>query len=228
MRRSDRLFQIVNYLQGRKLAITADQIAEELEVCVRTVYRDMRDLMLSGVPIQSEAGVGYMLDKDYHLPPLMFDVEEIEALVLGAAMVGSWTDEQMAGVSRRVLDKVKAALPDRSQSIINETALFALPSAGKLPWTVDFGAIRRSIRSKNKINISYADENGDQTKRTIRPLAMASFAPVWLVMGWCELRNDFRSFRLDRIEEMDILEKCFKDEPGKTLDDYLNCVEQEP
>jgi len=137
MRRSDRLFQIVNYLQGRKLAVTAEQIAEELDVCVRTVYRDIRDLMLSGVPVQAEAGVGYMLDKDYHLPPLMFDVEEIEALVLGAAMVGSWTDEHMASISRRVIDKIRAALPDRARSIINETALFALPTTGKLPWTVD-------------------------------------------------------------------------------------------
>jgi len=221
MRRSDRLFQIVNYLQGRKLAVTAEQIAEELDVCVRTVYRDIRDLMLSGVPVQAEAGVGYMLDKDYHLPPLMFDVEEIEALVLGAAMVGSWTDEHMASISRRVIDKIRAALPDRARSIINETALFALPTTGKLPWTVEFGAIRRCIRNKNKIHISYADEKGDQTKRVIRPLAMASFAPVWLVLGWCELRIDFRSFRLDRIESIEILDEHFRDEPGKTLDDYL-------
>ena len=133
MRPSDRLFQIVNFLQGRKLAVTAREIAEELGVCERTIYRDMSHLMLSGVPVRGEAGVGYMLDRNYHLPPLVFDVEEIETLVLGAAMVGSWSDEQMAGTARRVLDKIKTALPDRQRALINETALFAPDSSRKIP-----------------------------------------------------------------------------------------------
>lgn len=227
MRRSDRLFQIVNFLQGRKLAVTARQIAEELGVCERTIYRDMSDLMLSGVPVRAEAGVGYMLDGNYHLPPLVFDVEEIETLVLGAAMVGSWSDEQMAGTARRVLDKIKSALPERQRVLIYETALFAPDSSRKIPWTVDFSAIRRAVRSKNKLAFKYTNESGEKTERIIRPLAMAFFAPVWLVLGWCELRTDFRNFRLDRMESMEVLDEHFRDERGKTLEDYLKQISYE-
>lgn len=221
MRRSDRLFQIINFLQGRKLAVTAREIADEFGVCVRTIYRDMNDLMLSGVPIRSETGVGYMLDRDYHLPPLVFDVEEIEALVLGAAMVGSWSDDRMAGTSRRALDKIKAALPQKQRALIHDTALFSPQSSQKIPWSVDFSAIRRAVRNKNKLALTYTNEKSERTERLIRPLAMAFFAPVWLVLGWCELRNDFRNFRLDRIESMNVLDEHFRDEPGKTLQDYL-------
>ena len=227
MRPSDRLFQIVNFLQGRKLAVTAREIAEELGVCERTIYRDMSHLMLSEVPIRGEAGVGYMLDSNYHLPPLVFDVEEIETLVLGAAMVGSWSDEQMAGTARRVLDKIKSALPDRQRALIHETALFAPDSSRKVPWTVDFSAIRHAVRSKNKLTFKYTNESGEKTERIIRPLAMAFFAPVWLVLGWCELRADFRNFRLDRMESMKVLDERFRDERGKTLKDYLKQIGHE-
>lgn len=221
MRRSERLFQIVNFLQGRRLAVTAREIAEELGVCARTIYRDMNDLMLSGVPVRAETGVGYMIDRGYHLPPLVFDVEEIEALVLGAAMVGSWSDDEMAGTARRALDKIKAALPERQRALIYETALFAPHSSQKVPWSVDFSAIRRAVRTKNKLAVGYTNEKGEKTERVIRPLAMAFFAPVWLVAGWCELRMDFRNFRLDRIDSMEVLGERFRDESGKTLRDYL-------
>ncbi len=224
MRRSDRLFQIVNYLQGRRLAVTARQIADELDVCARTVYRDMRDLVLSGVPIRAEAGVGYMIDRNYHLPPLVFDVEEIETLVLGAAMVGSWSDDQMAATARRALDKIKTALPERQRAMIGETALFVPDSSRKIPWSVDFSAIRRAVRGKNKLALKYTNERGESTERIIRPLAMAFFVPVWLLLGWCELRNDFRNFRLDRMESMEVLDERFRDERGKTLNDYLKQI----
>jgi len=215
------LFQIINFLQGRKLAVTAGEIAEELGVCVRTVYRDMRDLMLSGVPVRAETGVGYMLDRDYHLPPLVFDVEEIEALVLGAAMVGSWSDDRMAGTARRALDKIKAALPEKQRALIHDTALFSPQSSQKIPWSIDFSTIRRAVRNKNKLALTYTNEKSERTERIIHPLAMAFFVPVWLLLGWCELCNDFRNFRLDRIQSMNVLDEHFRDERGKTLQDYL-------
>ena len=221
MRRSDRLFQIVNFLRGRKLAVTAQDIADELGVCARTIYRDMRDLMLSGVPIRAETGVGYMIDRDYHLPPLVFDVEEIESLVLGAAMVGSWSDEQMAGTARRALVKIRGAPPEQQKGGQYETSLFSPQSSQKIPWSVDFTAIRRAIRNKNKLAFNYTDDKGKESRRAIRPLAMAFFAPGWLVAGWCELREDFRNFRLDRMARMDVLDEHFRDERGKTLRDYL-------
>ncbi len=221
------MFQIVNYLQGRKLAVTARRIADELGVCERTIYRDMGDLVHSGVPIRAEAGVGYMIESDYRLPPLIFDVEEIETLVLGAAMVASWSDDQMAATARRALDKIKAALPERQRAMIYETALFAPESLRKVPWSVDFSAIRRAVRGKNKLVFKYTNEGGENTERVIRPLAMAFFAPVWLLLGWCELRADFRNFRLDRMESLDVLDERFRDERGKTLNDYLELMRNE-
>ncbi len=223
-RKSDRLFRIVTMLQGRRTALTAARIAEELEVSARTVYRDIQDLMLSGVPIAGEAGTGYMMDRRYHLPPIMFDDEEIECLALGMAMVGSWTDAKTAGVARRTLAKLRATMGTARREALASVALFALPSAARPPWTIDFSEIRRCIRERFPVAIDYADEAGARTERTVRPLALAFFGPVWVLTGWCELREDFRNFRLDRIESLTVLDARFADEPGKTLRDFLKTV----
>lgn len=219
-RKSDRLFRIVTLLQGRRTALTAARIADALEVSMRTVYRDIQDLMLSGVPIVGEAGTGYMLDRRYHLPPIGFDDEEIECLVLGMAMVGSWTDAHTAGVARRTLDKLRGTMGAAQRDALASVALFAPESAAKPPWSVDFSEIRRCIRIRMKIEIAYADEQGAPTERRVRPLALAFFGPVWVLTGWCELRNDFRNFRLDRIGRLGV-DEPFRDEPGKTLRDCL-------
>lgn len=221
MRRADRLFKIVNFLRGRSRAITARRIAEEFEICDRTVYRDIRDLIDSGVPIYGEAGVGYMIDKSYSIPPLIFDVEEIEALVLGASIVSSWTDKEFGKIANRALDKIKNVLPQELKAELESTAIISLPSRAKLPWTVSFSEIRKSIRQKIKLKIEYEREDGEKSVRTIRPLALVFFSPVWLLTGWCEIREDFRSFRLDRISDLKILPYKFKNEKGKTLQDYI-------
>ena len=207
-------------LQGRRTALTAARIAEQLEVSIRTVYRDIQDLMLSGVPIVGEAGTGYMLDRRYHLPPIMFDDEEIECLVLGMAMVGSWTDGKTAGVARRTFAKLRGTMGAAQRETLGSVALFAPSSAARPPWTIDFSEIRRCIRERFPIVIAYGDETGAQTERTVRPLALAFFGPVWVMTGWCELREDFRNFRLDRIGQMTVLDAPFRDEKGKTLRDY--------
>lgn len=223
-RKSDRLFRIVTLLQGRRTALTAARIAEQLEVSIRTVYRDIQDLMMSGVPIVGEAGTGYMLDRRYHLPPIMFDDEEIECLVLGMAMVGSWTDAATAGIARRTLAKLRGTMGDAQRESLGSAALFAPQSANKPPWTIDFTEIRRCVRERIKVRIAYGDEAGAQTERTVRPLALAFFGPVWVMTGWCELRQDFRNFRLDRIGRMAILDAPFRQEKGKTLHDYLKSI----
>lgn len=223
-RKSDRLFQIVNMLQGRRTALTAARIAERLEITPRTVYRDIQDLMMSGVPIVGEAGVGYMLDRRYHLPPIMFDDEEIECLVLGMAMVACWTDRDTAGVARRALAKLRGTMGAAQREALASVALFAPQSAAKPPWNIDFSDIRRSIRDAVKVHLAYADETGARTERVVRPLALAFFGPVWVMSGWCELREDFRNFRLDRIDNLSVLETRFANEPGKTLRDYLQTV----
>jgi len=223
-RRSDRLFRIVNFLQGRRRAVTAARIADEFGVTARTIYRDVQDLMLSGVPITGEAGVGYVLDRSFTLPPIQFDSEELECLVLGLSMASSWTDEPTAATARQTMGKIKALLGERQREALQGVALFAPHSAQKIPWRVDFSAIRRAIRTRQKIQLHYEDGDGKLTARTVRPLAMAFFGSVWLMLGWCELREGFRNWRLDRMREMDVLDESFRDEPGKRLHDYLNTI----
>ncbi|VAX37889.1 Transcriptional regulator, DeoR family [hydrothermal vent metagenome] len=224
MRRADRLFKIVNFLRSRRRAVTAYRIAEEFEVCERTIYRDISDLMNSSVPIYGEAGVGYIIDEQYSVPPLIFDVEEIEALVLGASIVSSWTDKEFSKIANRALDKIKNVLPEPLKEEFEATALTSYPSQTKIPWTVSFSAIRKAIRKKLKLKIKYQREDGQKSQRIIRPLALVFFSPVWLLLGWCEQRNDFRNFRLDRISQLKNLQHQFEHEKGKSLQDYLKTL----
>lgn len=221
MRRADRLFQIVTFLQGRRRAVTARQIAQEFGVCERTIYRDMQDLLLSGVPVTGEAGVGYMLDARYHMPPIMFSAEEIDVLLLGISMVESATDEETGAIARSAFAKIRSVIGERGQQALAGSALFAPESEAHVQPSVDFTVFRTAIRSRNLLAISYTDEKKRSTSRQIRPLALAYFAPVWVLLGWCELRQDFRNFRLDRIMELERLNQTFTDEHGKRLVDFL-------
>ena len=221
MRRADRLIQIVHYLRRMRRAVTAHQIADHFEVCQRTVYRDIQDLMNSGVPIVGEAGVGYLIDKKYHLPPVMFDFDELEAIALGIKMVQTWTDEKFSKVAENALEKIQAVL---SESLLNEMqqlTTYSAESNGKIPWEVSFSDIRECIRARRKIKFHYTDLSDKTSHRTIRPLSLVFFGPVWLVIGWCETRKDFRNFRLDRMAELAIPGTTFKDEKDKTLKAYL-------
>lgn len=221
MRRADRLFRLIQFLRARSQAATAAHIAQALEVSVRTVYRDVADLVGSGVPIDGEPGVGYLLRGGYDLPPLMFDVEEIEALVLGAEIVSRWSDPELAGAARRSLDKIAAALPERLRAELLNTALFAPPSRNRLPFSADLGALRRAVRQRSKVQFCYVNEQEKQSQRTVRPLGLAFHGPVWILMSWCELRQDFRTFRIDRMTQAEILDENFAHEPGKTIRDYF-------
>lgn len=227
MRRADRLFRIVEYLKARRQAVTAERLSIELEVSVRTIYRDIADLCNSGVPIVGEAGVGYVLDRDYTLRPLMFDVEELDALALGAQMVGSWGDREIAKSARRAIDKITAILPERLRAEILQTALFSPPSQAKVPIKIDFSGLRRAIRTRNKVKFEYETLNGKHSERTVRPLCLVFFGPVWLFAGWCEKRQDFRNFRLDRMANLRILREQFTAEIGKRLGDFLKQQEDD-
>jgi predicted DNA-binding transcriptional regulator YafY len=221
MRRADRLFRIVEYLKARRQVVTALSLAEELEVSVRTMYRDIADLVASGVPIIGEAGVGYLLDKDYVVRPLMFTVEELDALTLGAQMVQSWGDKELARAANQAIDKITSVLPEGLQKEISETFLFSMASKNDVKIHIDFTALRRAIRGKNIVEFGYTREDGEVSNRRVRPLCLAFFSPVWLISGWCEMREDFRNFRLDRIQDMVITDERFRDETGKRLSDYL-------
>jgi predicted DNA-binding transcriptional regulator YafY len=220
MRRADRLFQIVQELRRRKL-VTARHLAGVLEVSERTIYRDIRDLAASGVPIEGEAGVGYVMQRGYDLPPLMFTEEEIEALVLGARIIESWADPALAKAAGDVVAKVEAVLPESLRDQVSRTPLSAPADHKAAPLSVDAAAIRAALRSRRKLHFHYCNAEARASERTIRPLALAFYGPVWLLIAWCELRDDFRAFRLDRMERMTVLEERFAEERGKTLHDFV-------
>ena len=218
MRRADRLFEIVQLLRRRKLA-RAQDLAGKLEVSERTIYRDIRDLMASGVPIEGEAGVGYLLRGGNDLPPIMFDEQEIEALVLGVRMVESWADPELAEAAGNVIAKVEAVIPERSRRHMEETALLAPRNHYMEPISIEPSVLRMAVRARRKVHFSYRDGEDQRSERSVRALALAFYGPVWLMVSWCELRQDFRSFRLDRIADLSVLGEGFHPEPGKTIQD---------
>ena len=222
MRRADRLFRLVQVLRARRFA-TAKSLAEALEVSERTVYRDVRDLSLSGVPIEGEAGVGYALRRDLDLPPLMFDYEEIEALTAGARMVQAWSSPALARAAQSALDKIAAALPTDKRIAMDRTRLYA-PSFHvdrELGKVLDL--MREAIVDGRCLSMNYKDEGGKASERKVRPLGLYFWGQRWTLAAWCETREDFRSFRLDRASAV-AMGTRFPDEPGKRLDDFLRAV----
>jgi predicted DNA-binding transcriptional regulator YafY len=225
MRRADRLFAIVDHLARRRRATTAANLAERLEVSERTIYRDLHDLMRSGVAIRGEAGVGYVLERDA-LPPLGFEHEEIEAVVLGLRMVESWTDPDLARAARRALDRVGAALSKDRRELIETTRLYAPGGKRLAPLRVSLGTIRAAIRDRRRLAIDYQDEQGRRTQRVVEPLGLFFFGPVWVLAAWCTLREDFRAFRLDRIDTLQD-RGAFSVQPGKTFEDFARCADRD-
>ncbi len=220
MRRADRLFEIIQFMRRKELTRARD-LSEALEVSERTIYRDIQDLVASGVPIEGEAGVGYVLKAGFDLPPLMFKEQEIEALVLGARIVESWADAELSAAASDVIAKVEAVIPDRLRGYMANTALLAPAHHYMEPVTFDMAELRRALRNHFKVHFNYRNAIAEDSQRTVRPLCLAYFGPVWLLSAWCELRQDFRTFRLDRIENFEVRTDRFPLEPGKTLHDFL-------
>src|SRR5258706_15702132 len=221
MRRADRLFQIVQLLRRRRTVTTAKQLGQKLEVSERTVYRDIRDLVLAGTPIDGEAGVGYRIRPGYDLPPLMFDKEEIQALVLGARIVRQFGDPALARASEAILNKVAAVIPKELAPLLSDARLY-------VPTTLSGGksadaltVAREALIDRRKLRLTYGNAKGDGTERTVRPLGIFFWGRTWTLAAWCELRDDFRNFRLDRVRGSSMLDATFDDEPGKTLRDLL-------
>ena len=220
LRRADRLFEIIQHLR-RKPTVRARDLGESLEVSERTIYRDIRDLIASGVPIEGEAGVGYVLRAGFDLPPLMFKETEIEALVLGARIVESWADNELAEAATDAIAKIEAVIPERLRGFMANTALLAPPIHFMEPITFDLAELRRAVRGQIKVHFRYTDVLGQGSERTVRPLSLAYFGPVWVLAAWCELREDFRTFRLDRMDGFLVTAERFRAEAGKTLHDFL-------
>ncbi|MHB8417397.1 MAG: helix-turn-helix transcriptional regulator [Myxococcales bacterium] len=225
MRRADRLFRLLQRLRRRGgSVVTAAQLAAALEVSERTVYRDVRDLCLSGVPIHGEAGVGYALGKEFDLPPLMFDEDEIEALVLGSRIVASRADPVLASAAQSVLAKVEAVLPERLAKRIAESATFAVHFRGAADGAGQLSLLRSAIRARRKVAFEYVDRESARSRRRVRPLGLFFWSQSWSLGAWCELRRGFRNFRLDRIDGLTVTESGFEPEPGRTLDDFFTAM----
>ena len=221
MRRADRLFQIVNVLRRRRTATTAAHLADRLGVSDRTVYRDIRDLILAGTPIDGEAGVGYRIRPGYDLPPLMFDRDEIQALVLGARIVRQFGDPALARASDAILGKVAAIVPKDLAPLVAETRLFVPSTIGAGTSADALGLAREALIARRKLELSYAKSDGVATTRIVRPLGIFFWGRTWTLAAWCELRQDFRNFRLDRVAASTMLDETFEDEAGKALRDML-------
>ncbi len=199
MSRSQRLLDLIQLLRARRYAVTGQALAAELGVSLRTVYRDIETLQAQGAPIDGEAGVGYVLRPGFLLPPLMFSVEEIEALVLGVSWVSNRADATLAKAAGHLLAKVKAVLPAALRTELEATTLIVAPTSA-IPVPDELGAaLRRAIREQRKLRIGYKDEKGATTERTIWPFGLGYFDGTLIAMAWCELRVDLRHFRADRI-----------------------------
>lgn len=222
MRRADRLLQIVQALRRHRGPVTAQALADELEVSRRTIYRDVLDLQASRVPVEGEAGVGYVLRPGYDLPPLMFTVEEVEAIVLGARLARERGDADLARAADDVLAKVAAVLPPPLAAALKRSALL-VPSraADEAAFGPYMAALRRGVRERTRLRIGYVDATGAVTDRVVWPLALLFYAHVTLLGAWCELRKGYRFFRTDRIEGLETTGERFDARNGALLDELM-------
>ena len=214
MRRADRLFQIIQILRRSRRPITADAIAAELETSKRSVYRDVADLIGQRVPIRGEAGIGYVLDGGFDLPPLMLTQEEIEAAVLGAQFVMRRADPALARAAQDLLAKIGAAVPEKLRPFVFEPATGTPPSRNQHADRLDMVQVRAAIHGGRKVAIRYADEEGRETQRIIWPIAVGYHEMSRLLIAWCELRRAFRHFRTDRIMAAEFLEERYPERPA--------------
>jgi len=226
MRRADRLFRIVQLLRGGRLQ-TARSLAEKLQVSHRTIYRDVQDLQLSGMPITGEAGVGYTLRRDLDIPPLMFDREEIAALVLGARMVEAWGGIELTEAANRALRKIEAVLPTSLRENIDDVLLYAPGYKVHPEVRRKLDTLHAAAQQRHIVLLAYCREDGQPSVRRVRPLALYFWGGTWTLAAWCELRKDFRSFRVDRVEHADSLDESFVPTAGQTLADFLRRIRGE-
>lgn len=227
MHRAERLFQLTTLLRNRRTVLTAKQMSEHLRVSERTIYRDIQSLSLSGVPIEGEAGVGYRLSHRYQLPPLMFDREEVEALLLGARMVSSWGDTEMAIHANQAIQKILAVLPDHLRHS-DESLPLLVPNIEEVQkfYTAHSQPMREAIRLRQRVAMDYVRADDEHSSRTIEPLGMIFWGKVWTLVAWCQLRGDYRTFRLDRIQSILVTDEKFETSENKSLKHFLQLMKE--
>jgi predicted DNA-binding transcriptional regulator YafY len=224
MRRADRLFQIVQHLRGGRL-LTARALAEWLEVSDRTIYRDIADLQSTGVPIDGEAGIGYVMRSGYDLPPLMFTRDEIVALVAGIRMVRSWGGISMARAAAEALVKIELVLPAAERERVANATVFAPPMELTAAVRELIDLVETAIDAREILRFGYADRQGAKSERRVHPLGLWFWGKVWTLVAWCETREDFRMFRLDRATGLASAGEQFRPSPARSLAECLRQYE---
>ena len=226
MRRTDRLFELIQILRDGRLHRGVD-LAERLGVSLRTLYRDMDTLTASGIPVEGERGLGYMMTAPITLPPLNLTLTELEALHLGLAVVAKAADSELQKAAATLSDKIDAVLPEDRAAPASGWGFAVYPFAEAARGFVHMAPLRAAIRSRRKVDITYQAPDSGETQRRIRPLQMEYWGRVWTLTSWCELRDDFRVFRVDRIRTLDVSFEGFAEEEGKTLADYLERMDEQ-
>lgn len=220
--RTTRLFSILDHLRGRRTPLTADTLAADLNVSVRTIYRDITTLQSMGAPIRGEGGIGYQIEAGFFLPPLQFDPDELDALLLGVRMVTARGDDALGQAAHRLLGKIEAVLSEDRRHL--QQPLLAVGREDKADAASGLSSLRAAIRHRKKLAVTYQDAHESQSERVVRPLGLTAFETVWVLTGWCELRQGFRNFRLDRIVSISDTYDVFRKEKGKEFADYLRSL----
>jgi predicted DNA-binding transcriptional regulator YafY len=223
VRKSERLFHLVTLLQGRRTAMTAQALAEKLGMTVRTVYRDVQALNLSGIPIDGEAGVGYRLRAGFDLPPLMFQADEVTALLVGMRMVQAWTDPELALAAKNAEAKILAALTPQMLIAVSRLS-YRIPNFAR-PENEVHGLLRKACEARHKVRIAYRDLNEQTSERTLWPLGMIGWGGTWTLLAWCELRDDYRNFRFDHMQNIECLSEPYPLHSQRNLEHYLTQIE---
>lgn len=221
MRRADRLFQIIQLLKTRRLT-TAQLLAEVLEVSTRTIYRDIQDLIANGIPVEGEAGVGYLLRHEIDIPPLMFDESELEAIQVGMRMVEAWGGNELANAAKQAMIKVSAVLPPQLKTF--NSLMFAPDFYQHSNEFQHLDILRKAAREREYLQLDYKDAKQALSHREVRPLAIHLWRGYWTLLTWCELRNDFRNFRIDRIITISLTQRNFVVQAGEELEDFIEIV----
>jgi predicted DNA-binding transcriptional regulator YafY len=221
MRRADRLFQIIQILRRSRRPVTAADLAAELETSKRSIYRDIAALIGQRVPIRGEAGFGYVLEGGFDLPPLMLTTEEVEAAVLGAQWVAGHGDAALARAARDLIAKIAATIPENLRPLVLDAGVHAPPGWNIPHDGLDVAQARAWVRAGRKISLHYRDTENRGTERVVWPVVIGYHDAVRILVGWCELRNDFRSFRIDRIVSATFLDERFPGRPAALRGKWL-------
>lgn len=227
MRRADRLLRVIQLLRRHRRPVTGQAMASELEISLRTLYRDIADLITDGVPIRGEAGVGYVLGEGYDLPPLMFKADELEAVMLGLRWVAKRGDPDLARAAMDTAAKIGTVLPANLKPFLYDSSLIASPFTKNTEDRIDVAALRKAIREQHKVSIHYKAEDGAESNRVIWPIGISYYDAQRIIIAWCELRQGFRSFRTDRVMGSEVLKDKYKERRKALLSRWQDEIRKE-